>query len=538
MVDSEIPCPLCGESLVLDISTVGQEIVCPACDALVPMPKSPSSPASSTPAPFDPFDPAPSAPAPSTAPSTPAPAPGPIMSPAPSQPATAEKRAVPSRRPEGEKPRSFSDQPPDPTSPPRTDAPLAPPSPELLANRPKATLPSQRQRDRQLPTLTPAVYQSEQPASPSTQPGVRAELPERRTAEEKARIKLTPPQPEKQITTPSKSTENVSNDFDTNTPAPPHPTENLKPANHRLGGARMPEMKRQETVEFDPEVTAEWGQDKEDPETAQRGRRRLLLWGAAIAIPLVSVVVWQSVFKRGFESLDSIRPSPTPAGSNDDAAAESRLAGAFVTQFLAASTIEERAALVRHPDITRPRMEKWYNPTNPLKAQKLLELHDISSEQTIDGITFLLLSMDLDDFTQRAIAVEKRPDGSFLIDWESFVFWSEMRWPEFLSKEPQGSQEFRVSVEIDSYFNFGYENPQQWFCYKLTDPENWAHCWGYCDINSEVGSKINRMIRRQRQQGEDKIKAILKLKFDDAGRGRSQVIIEDVMQDGWVKPGD
>ena len=517
MVDSEIPCPLCGESLVLDISTVGQEIVCPACDALVPMPNSSPAPGSS--------------PAPS-----PSPAPG--LWPDSSQPVSAEKQTVPSRRPEGEKPRSFSDQPPDPTSPPGTDAPLAPPSPELLANRPKATLPSHRQRERQLPTLTPAVYQSEQPASPSAQPSVRAELPERRTAEEKARIKLTPPQPEKQIATPSKSTENVFDDFDTNTPAPPHPADNLKPANHRLGGARMPEMVRQGTVEFDPEVTAEWGQDKEDPETAQRGRRHLLLWGAAIAIPLVGVVLWQSVFKRGFDSLETIRPSPTAAGSNDDAAAESRLAGAFVTQFLASSTIEERASLVRHPEITQPRMEKWYNPTNPLKAQKLLELHDISSEQTIDGITFLLLSMDLDDFTQRAIAVEKRPDGSFLVDWESFVFWSELRWPEFLSKEPEGSQEFRVSVEIDSYFNFGYENPQQWFCYKLTDPENWAHCWGYCDINSEVGMKINRMIRRQRQQGEDKIKAILKLKFDDAGRGRSQVVIEDVTQDGWVKPGD
>ena len=79
MVDSEIPCPHCGESLVLDISTAGQEIVCPACDALVPMPNSPSSPAPSTPAPSTP---APSAPAPS------APAPSSL---APSQPATAEK---------------------------------------------------------------------------------------------------------------------------------------------------------------------------------------------------------------------------------------------------------------------------------------------------------------------------------------------------------------------------------------------------------------------------------------------------------------
>jgi|GEM_PF-1849636 len=450
------------------------------------------------------------------------------------------KPSLPKRRPEGEKPRGFSDQTAEPIlAPPPAGGSLAPPSPELLANRAKATLPRERNRERQLPSLTPAPYQAE--PGTGSMPSVRAELPSRRSADEVSRLR--PPHPPADDLPEADEADAAdaaaaavafaTSTAEVDAAAPPGPRH----ANHRLGASRRLEMKRQGTVDFDPEVADSWGKEKEDPETSRRGGRRFIGWAAAIAVPLVGFVVWQSLGRPGLGASDTIAQPEAATGSGIDSAEESRRAGELVSRFLATTTVEERAALVRHPEITKPRLAAWHSPANPLKPLAVLEFDDRSSEQTIDGVTFVMLSMALDDFTRRAIAVERQADGGFLVDWESFVFWSEVKWPEFLSREPAGTHEFRVAVEIDTYFNCGYEDPQKWFCYKLTDPENWAHCWGYCSLDSEAGMKINRMIRRQRQQGQNQIKTILRLKFDEAGRGRNQVLIEDVVQDGWVKPG-
>lgn len=295
-------------------------------------------------------------------------------------------------------------------------------------------------------------------------------------------------------------------------------------------------MTQQGTIDHDPELTDAWGQAPHDAGTERRKSRRLVLWAALIGAPLAGFALWQSLGRPGATAPSTTAPV-VATESSVDAAGESRRAGEAVKKFLSAATIDEASALVRHPEVTKPRMQAWYSPANPLKPRSVLEFHDRSAEQTIDGVDFLMVTMELDDHTSRSIAVEKQPDGTFLVDWESFVFWSEPRWPEFLSKEPDGSHNFRVTVQIDNYFNFGYADAKQWFCYKLEDPDRWATCWGYSSIDSEPGMKINRMIRRQLQQGQNQVKAILKLKFEPGGKGRNQVLIEDVVQDGWVEAG-
>lgn len=431
------------------------------------------------------------------------------------------KASLPARRPDGDKPRAFAEQAAEPIGLPDGAGRLQPAPPEIVARRGKASLPTERNKERALPTLTPAPYQAE--PTPGHGQAVRAELPGRRGPDElpKFRPPATPNDDAPAAGLPAAAA-----------PAPSAPAP--RPAKHRLAANRVLELKRQDTIEADPEVTEAWGGGGQDAVTDHRRSRRVIAWAALIGAPLAAFAVWQSLGRPG-----SSPPAPTTrvvsTSTSADPAEESRQASEVVQQFLAASTIEERAAFVRHPAITKPRMEAWHSAANPLKPLAVLEFNDRSAEQTIDGVAFIMLSMETDDRYQRAVALEKLPDGKFLVDWESFVSWSDPRWPEFLSKEPGGAHDFRVEVSIDNYFNFAYQDPKQWFCFKLIDPEGWAHCWGYCTIDSEAGLKINRMIRRQRQQGEDVIKAILRLKFEAAGKGRNQVLIEDVIQDGWLR---
>lgn len=443
------------------------------------------------------------------------------------------KSALPARRPEGEKPRAFADQSADPIGLPTDEVPLQPPPPELRSPRDKSSLPSGRNKERALPTFTPAPYQVETPANPS--PARRAELPGPRKPDEHPKFRPPQPLPEPEpapdpLSPPSQDTNPVPSEA---APPPPAP----RPTKHRLANNRVLELKRQGTIEADPELTESWGGGGAEAPADRQRSRRLAFWAALISLPLIALAVWQSLGRPGSAAPTPPPPVPQSLGPSVDAAEETRRAAEVVKRFLATATLEERAAFVRHPEITKPRMEKWHSPANPLKPRKVVDFRDRSSEQTIDDVTFLMLNMVLDDHLPRSIAVEKTKDGGYLVDWESFVFWSDPRWPEFLSKESEGASEFRVVVSIDTYFNYGYDDAKKWFCYKLSDPENWANCWGYCSIDSEAGMQINRMIRRQRQQGENQIKAILKLRFEDAGRGHNQVLIEEVVEDGWIKIG-
>lgn len=449
--------------------------------------------------------------------------------PDPSPPA---KSALPTRRSEDAKPRAFADQTAEPIGLPGAVDSLHPAPADPSGRREKSELPRQRKKERDLPALTPAPYQSD--PTPGSAPGMRAALPVPRGPDELPKFR-----PPTETAEAHDSRAVVPAPPSPATPTPPEPAAPApRPIIHRLAANRRPEMTPQGTIDSDPEAADHWGQSEQGANPEHRSSRHLVLWAALIGVPLLGFALWQSLGRPGASAPPTTTPVVASPGSTTDPAEESRQAGEAARRFMAAATIDERAALVRHPEVTKARMEAWYSAANPLKPQATVEFDDRSSDQTIDGTNFIILKMLLADRPKgQWIAVEKRPGGEYLVDWESFASWSEPRWPEFLSTEPTGAHDFRVVVKIDNYFNFGYTDPQQWFCYSLTDPENWASCWGYCPIDSESGMKLNRMIRRQRQEGEDQIRAILKLKFEDAGKGRNQVIIEDVVEDGWIKVG-
>jgi hypothetical protein len=492
MADRYIPCPRCAEKLVLDARSAGQRVVCPACDALFTMP-------------------ALSAPPPASAAATAQP---PAAAPA------SGGAALPPARAKGDQPRAFAIDPPPELLPTPASFPRSPATPSGQ----RSVLPLTRKSERPMPELTPAPYQPELSASSrAAAPAPRADLPAPRPANESPRMRA--PLPTEDTPPPAPAPARTE---------PPRPPAESAPraANHPIAGSRRLPFRPQGTIDFDPETKDNWGQRVDDPAAATARGSRIALWALLIAVPLVAGVLWQT-FHRGRPSTPEAEPRTLTPGAV--AAEEVRAASETTRQFLATTTVDDRARLVRHPEVTKPRMQAWHTPANPLRPLKVLRFNDRSTEQTIDGVTFILLIMELDDFTTRAIGLERTGSG-FLVDWESFVFWSEIPWGEFLTKQPAEPGDFRVSVEISDYYSGAFDDQTKFLCYRLTDPENWGNCYGYCGIDSEVGMEINRMIRRQRQAGGNVVKAILRLRFLPESRGHNQVVIEDVIQDGWLSP--
>jgi hypothetical protein len=214
-------------------------------------------------------------------------------------------------------------------------------------------------------------------------------------------------------------------------------------------------------------------------------------------------------------------------------------------RFLEADSLEKMAAEVRHPELSRPRMERYY-AANPVKPRKKRSESQSWSEIRIAETEFIRAAWELDDFRIYPVALEIIPGGDPKVDWESFVNWSELPWKDFLKTPPDQSVDFRVTVTHepgDQYYNYSFKGRElDLMCFKIEDPERYGSCWAYCDKDSEAASQLLfhlKSARRQRQVNQDgkvAISCILRLRFPPEGRKTNQVMIEKFIHDNWVQP--
>ncbi len=285
----------------------------------------------------------------------------------------------------------------------------------------------------------------------------------------------------------------------------------------------------------DAEAVGQWGVDQEAAEVRRRRNRRLMVAGIVIALPLVAGLLYQTL--SGMWSTHPVAESKA-AGAARSSSDELEQAQAVLKQFVGAKTIGQLAGLVRHPEVTVPRMEAWYAKV-PAEALTVRSLRS-SMQAAVSGQTrFVLVGAEFGDFKTREMAMTK-VDGKYLVDWESWAGWSEVTWKEFLTKdEVAGPYDFPVWVQVDNYYNGGYNNEEKFFCFKLVDVENWASCWGYCGLDDLAGKDLMRILRKKAGErgaaNKLAIRAILKLRREAQGVGKNQLWIDAVVADGWVR---
>lgn len=228
-------------------------------------------------------------------------------------------------------------------------------------------------------------------------------------------------------------------------------------------------------------------------------------------------------------------------------------ARALLQTFGERTSLEARATLVRHPDITLQRMRQF-----PDEASRAFfrpsEFSDNAFEYQIDGIDFLEIEVQVGQ--RRRIAIFEKAREGLLLDWESFVSYSEAPWLTFLEAGNAGPTDFRVFISVDNYYNFQYEDASRFACFRLEDPARSRHCWGFAERDSPVHRRLEALV--DRETGEEKevhpvtseprialdpireTVAILSLVFEPHltpdNNCRGLVWIESVVSDGWVIP--
>lgn len=541
----QIPCPVCATQLILDEENSGLEVLCPGCDSQLRLPTT-DLPRQ---APVILHRTGSGNPASSEAWSRP-PAGSGLESPPASHPMEADSPkspALPSGREktDGEELKRLAGA----AAAVGGAHSFTPEEAErLAAERGKTVLPGRRMAEP--PPATGAAFAQERQVQEKTdraEPGMKrfGETPHPELPEPKPAV-ITPLSPKihQQVELgPSRLSGGARTLPQAPIPGPPKEPrkesedEDGPRGGFRLNDQRTPQMVPQEINEFEADAK-EWGGISSPEETA---RSRKMVTIALATMLLIAGGVGIYVMRHAFEPAVPDSPGNVEGANPMKNVEDSRK---VLKRFLGAATIEEMVKEVRHPEITRPRMERFYSET-PIAPRTMRNEASTWGEVRIENHDFINNTMELDDFDVRTVALEVSEDGPPKVDWESFVNWSEMTWAEFLKHPPDDAVEFRVSVVADDFYNGAFEGHElDTLCFKLSSPRKtqYEFCYGYCDINSEVGSQILFMQRRAVQiqkldeKGKPVANCILRLRFTPEGKRFNQVTIEKMIWQGWVQP--
>ena len=144
---------------------------------------------------------------------------------------------------------------------------------------------------------------------------------------------------------------------------------------------------------------------------------------------------------------------------------------------------------------------------------------------------FWAVDVLLPDHSVKPIAVERVNDG-YVIDWESWVGYSEVPWEVVGKVRPTEPVLFRVLCSPVHYYNFGFRDDRKWRSYRLQSPDRKHTLYGYAERHSIQESMLTRYDTKPGQSRA----YILRIRFADKS-GPDQVIIEEVVESGWVRAG-
>lgn len=201
-----------------------------------------------------------------------------------------------------------------------------------------------------------------------------------------------------------------------------------------------------------------------------------------------------------------------------------------VGAFLNASSLQERIKFVRQQDIWGPRMREYYARN---KDGIILFDRVESTEGGANDEAHFTFSVVLQDGQRRNIVVGKAGNDNYLVDWPSFVLYSEMDWDKFRSLRPTEMVTFRVLAMPGDYFKNAFSDPKNLLCLKLSNPLNSAKppLYAYADRNSSAGRSMAFLMQTFAGKA---IPLILRLKYPSPADTENQVLISEFVGEGWV----
>ncbi len=272
-----------------------------------------------------------------------------------------------------------------------------------------------------------------------------------------------------------------------------------------------------------------------DAKTKKRGGLQRLHWAtlgvaAALVVVLGAALAIKVLFFQHAPTVPVARVDPSALDADGREAGglteeDGRLALETIQRFLTAPSLEDMARVVREPARVEPLMRDFYGEAG-WRPMLVRHLPDHKTFQTNGDL--VAAEIEIDDYQRKLIALQRAGDG-FKVDWEAFVGWCEVPWAELAARRPTQSFLMRVKLTPDDYYNFDFQNPNDWACYRLVSADGEHSIYGYVRRNRPLHQELQAKLG-----GAPLILPTLRVSFRDSGASRNQVQIDTFVANGWV----
>lgn len=281
-----------------------------------------------------------------------------------------------------------------------------------------------------------------------------------------------------------------------------------------------------------------WEHQKGRHRGGRRDRWRMS-WMLGAGVALLLGISWWVVAILGKAdpppTAPTVADTPRTGGAADPEADDVPLAGTrsdseilaeaepLARRLMEVTSVDALLELVHQRERAEPRIRAFY-PEGRIEAPGMAGRPD----EVFHGEGFVWMVVTTRDFEPRQIAFIDGPDG-LKVDWESYVGWSEMSWPDFIAGRPVEPKRFRVLMADVDYYNFSFTDDRRWRSYLLKSPDGQHVMYGYVERGSLVDERL-RAGERAKQWN-----SLVELAFPPGEGAANQVLIEGFVTDGWIE---
>lgn len=196
--------------------------------------------------------------------------------------------------------------------------------------------------------------------------------------------------------------------------------------------------------------------------------------------------------------------------------------------FLEAENWQDRLDYCAERETVRPLMEDYYkgNDDGPLAYREIFSGGAVSL-----GELFITAYVLMEDYSRRSFVMLRDDDGSWSVDWESFVGYSTMSMTEFKNVRPTEPQMFRLTISRPrpGYFNYEFSDEESWDCYLLMGRDLDEILYAYVKKFGDTASDLNKIFAIH-----DEAAITLMIRFPEDAPSANQVEVVEVLGEGWV----
>jgi len=196
----------------------------------------------------------------------------------------------------------------------------------------------------------------------------------------------------------------------------------------------------------------------------------------------------------------------------------------FLTGFFAAKTIDEMLPYVIPVDNIREKMIKYYEGENI--SQSPFKNINVARDDP-EALGYITFRSQTQDYANHTGSLKYSRDA-ILLDWESFVGYSEMTWDELAKSRPTKKVRVRVIAKRAFYYNEDFTDESKWQAVAMNSPNEEDSIYGYIEKRSAGAERLFNFGL------SDNRKVVLDIHFPTNAKKGDQVFIDDVVALGWV----